>query len=77
MSRKFRWFLLASCVFVVLMGAGDTIALLAEGPQTQGPSPERKVSARTAVAPRSTSLPTPGKRNGNDGELARGNAQDR
>lgn len=32
MSRKFRWFLLGACVFVVLMGGGDAVSMLSAGP---------------------------------------------
>ena len=47
MSRKFRWFLLASCAFVVLMGGGDAIRLLLAGPQAAGtPSGRDHVSAK-------------------------------
>jgi hypothetical protein len=35
MSRKFRWFLLGACVFVVLTGGGEALSLLAAGPQAQ------------------------------------------
>ena len=35
MSRKFRWFLLGACVFVVLMGGGEALSLLTAGPQAR------------------------------------------
>lgn len=71
MSRKFRWFLLASCAFVVLMGGRDTLAVLALGPALQGPSPELKTSEPLAQTrhPKPALLPT--RRLGLDGELAR------
>jgi hypothetical protein len=72
MSKKFRWFLLASCAFVVLMGGRDTIVLLAGGPQLQRPAPERKVAAQTAADSKRAAQPAPGNRRANVGELARG-----
>ncbi len=48
MSRKFRWFVLASCAFVVLMGAGESISLLAAGPQVANPSLEPRAVAASA-----------------------------
>ena len=73
MSRKFRWFLLATCAFVVLMGGRESFVMLAEGPQ-QSPSPERK--ARLAVEKKPSS-PAPARRLEVEGELARGDARGR
>lgn len=33
MSRPFRWFLLGACVFLTLLGGGDALRLVAQGPQ--------------------------------------------
>ena len=48
MSRKFRWFLLAACAFVVVMNAREALELLSGGPELGGASPER---ARVTAAP--------------------------
>jgi hypothetical protein len=74
MSRKFRWFLLATCAFVVLMGGRESFVMLAEGPQ-QNPPPERK--ARTQwTAERNPSSPLPARRLEVEGVLARGDAHE-
>lgn len=72
MSRKFRWFLLATCAFVVLMGGRESFVMLAEGPQ-QRPSPERRAPAQLA-AERIPSSQAPARRFKVEGELARGDA---
>jgi len=74
MSRKFRWFLLASCAFVVLMNGRETIALLAAGPQ-QDPSPEPSASAQPLASRKPTPKPAPAERLQREGELARGEAR--
>ena len=71
MSRKFRWFLLATCAFVVLMGGRESFVMLAEGPQ-QSPSPERKTQLAVERKPPS---PTPARRLKVEGELARGDVR--
>ncbi|HUR27436.1 MAG TPA: hypothetical protein VM509_04565 [Planctomycetota bacterium] len=71
MSRKFRWFLLATCAFLVLMGGRESFVMLAEGPQ-QSPSPERKTHV---AAERKASSPAPARRFKVEGELARGDAR--
>jgi hypothetical protein len=49
MSRKFRWFLLASCAFVVAMGAGDVLGLFLAGPSPAGrPSEQAFASSKAA-----------------------------
>ncbi len=75
MSRKFRWFVLASCAFVVLMGGRETIKLLAGGPQVRSSSPEFHGATHVAVekqAAKRAPVPT---RLGADAELARGEAR--
>ena len=75
MSRKFRWFLLASCAFVVLMGGREAIALLADGPQMRRQAPERRSSLRIGE---DRVQPSPGRRgplHSIEGELARGEAR--
>ena len=75
MSRKFRWFVLASCAFVVLMGGREAINLLAGGPQVRRSSPEHRVASDSAVEKRvAKRAPLPA-RLGTEGELARGEAQ--
>ena len=73
MSRKFRWFLLAACAFVVLMNGAATLAMLAAGPQAQSPSPERKFAAKDVVDRKPAAQPAVGF--ASDAELARGEAR--
>ena len=75
MSRKFRWFVLASCAFVVLMGGRETIKLLAGGPQVRSSSPEFHGAINVAVDKRAAKRAPLPARLGADGELARGEAR--
>jgi len=74
MSKKFRWFLLASCAFVIVMNGKSTLAMLAEGPQ-QDPSPERRASAQPLADRTPAPKPAQAVRPRADGELARGDAR--
>ena len=49
MSRKFRWFLLGACAFVVLMGGGEALSLLAAGPQARSQPSDFARSQRRSV----------------------------
>ncbi len=72
MSRKFRWFLLAACAFVVLMNGRTTFALLAAGPQVQSRSPERKSIAADALDRKPAAAAAAARKLASDAELARG-----
>lgn len=72
MSRKFRWFLLAACAFVVVMNCRETLLLLADGPQAASPSSELKGSQQLVVDRKRPPQPMPQKRMSGDAELARG-----
>lgn len=49
MSRKFRWFLLGACAFVVLTGGGEALSLLAAGPQARTQSSDLAHVQRQSV----------------------------
>ena len=75
MSRKFRWFLLASCAFVVLMGGREALNMLADGPQVQSSSPELNSPSQLATVRKRTEPTLPARRLPKDGEVARGEAK--
>ena len=75
MSRKFRWFLLAACAFVVLMNGRATIVLLATGPQAQSSTPEFQAATSVAVDKRAATKRLPTRKLAGEGEVARGDAR--
>ena len=75
MSGKFRWFLLGACAFVVLMGGGDAITLLAAGPQAQHAPSELALGPQLSTKPSAAARTLPLRRVLPDGELASGKAR--
>lgn len=75
MSRKFRWFVLASCVFVVVMGGREAIGLLAGGPQKHAAAPGRSGTPALAEKRRAPKPAPSAAWFAGDGELAQGEAR--
>jgi hypothetical protein len=71
MSRKFRWFLLAACLFVLVANGRLAIETLAGGPQLSRPVPPAQNSpvAQGRLPRKPPLLP---RRSDREGELARG-----
>ena len=74
MSKKFRWFLLAACLFVLAANGREALRALAGGPHVVRPAVPAANSpvaeARERKAPRRTIPAT--QREPREGELARG-----